>query len=152
MPPGAKELLPWAKQSFGGVYVYVHVHAYMHCVRMCVRRHLPVTQGQFHKALAVAQGDYILARHGAKGFGCAPNHDDDGIATPILRKQVVYGVPVYGTDALGVRGGTQSGPLTEALPYPLTTVTYKNKEPWTWAPHLTQPLRSCIALSKLFFF
>lgn len=109
-----------------------------------------MTQGQFHKALAVAQGDCILARHGAKGFGCAPNHDDDGIATPILRKQVVYGVPVHRTDALGVGRGTQLGPLTEALHYPLPTD--KKKEPWTWAPHLTQPLRSCMALSKLFFF
>lgn len=75
-----------------------------------------MTQGQFHKALAVAQGDCILARHGAKGLGCTPNHDDDGIATPIFRKQVVYGVPVHGTDALGVGGSTQSESLTEALP------------------------------------
>lgn len=109
-----------------------------------------MTQGQFHKALAVAQSDCILARHGAKGLGCAPNHNDDGIATPILRKQVVYGVPVHRTDALGVTGGTQSGPLIEAFPYPLPTDMYKKKEPWTWALHLTQPLRSCMALSKLF--
>lgn len=60
---------------------------------------LPVAQRQFHEALAIAQGDCILARHGAQGLSGAPHHDDDGIATAILGKQVVYGVPVHRADA-----------------------------------------------------
>ena len=46
--------------------------------------HLPVSQRQFHKALAAAQGDGILARPGAQGLGRAPHDDDDGVASPIL--------------------------------------------------------------------
>lgn len=46
--------------------------------------HSPVAQGQFHETLAVAQGDCVLAGHGAQGLGCTTHHDDDGIATPIL--------------------------------------------------------------------
>lgn len=58
-----------------------------------------MTQGQFNKAFAVPQGDCVLARHGAQGLGCTSHHDDDSIATPVLRKQVVYGVSVDRADA-----------------------------------------------------
>lgn len=43
-----------------------------------------MAQGQFHKALAIAQGDCILSGHGAQGLSRTPHHDDDGIAAPIL--------------------------------------------------------------------
>lgn len=58
-----------------------------------------MSQGQFHKAFAVAQGDRILAGPGAQRLGCTPHDDDNGIASPVLRKQVVYGVPVHRADA-----------------------------------------------------
>lgn len=77
------------------------------CAYVCAWRHLPVSQGQLHKALAVAQGDSILARHGAQGLGRTPHYDDDGIATPILGKQVVYGVSVHRADAWGTREQSQ---------------------------------------------
>lgn len=43
-----------------------------------------MTQGQFHKALPVAQGDRILAGPRTQGLSCTPYDDDNGIATPIL--------------------------------------------------------------------
>ena len=54
------------------------------CAHTCAETHSPMAQGQFHKALAIAQGDCILAGHGAQGLSRAPHHDDDGIAAPIL--------------------------------------------------------------------
>lgn len=76
---------------------------------------LPVAQRQFHEALAIAQGDCVLARHGAQGLGGAPHHDDDGIATAILGKQVVYGVPVHRADAWEEWGAQPSGARAEPL-------------------------------------
>lgn len=58
-----------------------------------------MSQGQFHKAFAVLQGNCVLARHGAQGLCCTSHHDDDGIATPIFRQQVIYGIPIDRADA-----------------------------------------------------
>lgn len=60
-----------------------------------------MAQGQFYKAFAVPQGDCVLARHGTQGLSCTSHHNDDSIATPILGKQVVYGVSVDRADAWG---------------------------------------------------
>lgn len=75
-----------------------------------------MAQGQFYKAFAVPQGHCVLARHGTQRLSCSSHYDDDSIATPILGKQVVYGVSVDRADAWGE--GTTIRIAHGCIPYP----------------------------------